>query len=68
MCKDILHLTDLGEAAGGEVEEGAGAAVHGLLGDPALSHAGLHRSLPGSHVQHCKILNIKSLEMKIMEI
>ena len=58
--KDVLHLTDLGEAAGGEVEEGAGAAVHRLLGDPALGHAGLHRGLAGRHVQHCKyqMLNI----------
>ena len=54
ITEGFLHLTDLGEAAGGEVEEGAGAAVHRLLGNPALRHAGLHRGLAGGHVQHWK--------------
>jgi hypothetical protein len=47
----LLHL---GEGAGRQVEEGAGAAIHRLLRDPALRHAGLHGSLPGGHIQNCK--------------
>ena len=49
----LLHL---GEGAGAQVEEGAGAAVHRLLRDPALRHAALHRSLARRHVQHCNTI------------
>ena len=45
----LLHLC---QGAGGQVEEGAGAAVHGLLGDPALGDARLHRRLPRGNVEH----------------
>ena len=45
----LLHL---GEGAGAQVKPGARAAVHRLLGDPAISHTALHRSLPRRHIQN----------------
>lgn len=43
----LLHLR---QGAGAQVEEGASAPVHGLLGDPTLRHTALHRSLASSHI------------------
>ena len=54
----LLHL---GEGAGAQVEPGAGAAVHRLLGDPAIRHAALHRSLPRRNIQNWNIQNIQKL-------
>ena len=45
----LLHLS---QGAGGQVKEGAGAAIYGFLGNTSFCYTALHGGFASSDVQH----------------